>query len=130
MLTPAAVRTLALALPGAEEQPHFEKPSFRVWKKIFVTLQPADKKAVLKLSPMDQSVFTAYDQTIFYPVPGTWGKGGWTTVDLTKVKKGMFRDALTCAWRTVAPKTLIQKHSLADPPQDQGTAGPRKRGEM
>jgi hypothetical protein len=114
MLSPAVVRTLALSLPEAEEQPHFEKPSFRVRKRIFATLQPADKKAVLKLSPVDQSVFTAYDQTIFYPVPGTWGKGGWTMVDLTRVKKAMFRDALTCAWRTVAPKSLVQKHYLKD----------------
>ncbi len=112
MLSPAAVGILALALPEAEEQPHFEKLSFRVRKKIFATLQPADKKAVLKLSPVDQSVFTAYDQTIFYAVSGTWGKGGWTMVDLTKVKKAMFRDALTSAWRTVAPKTLVQKHPL------------------
>jgi hypothetical protein len=118
MLTPAAVRTLALSLPEAEEQPHFDRPSFRVRKKIFATLQPADKKAVLKLSPVDQSVFTAYDQAIFYAVPGTWGKQGWTTVDLTRVKEAMFRNALSCAWRTVAPKTLVQKHQPEDPVQD------------
>jgi hypothetical protein len=115
MLTPAAVRTLALSLPEAEEQPHFDHPSFRVRKKIFATLRPAEKKAVLKLSPVDQSVFTAYDPTLFSPVPGTWGKQGWTAVDLTKVKKAMFRDALTCAWRRVAPQTLVQKHRLEDP---------------
>jgi hypothetical protein len=118
MLTPAAVRTLALSLPEAEEQPHFDRASFRVRKKIFATVHPIEKKAVLKLSPVDQSVFTAYDQTVFYAVPGAWGKGGWTTVDLTKVKKAMFRDALACAWRTVAPKTLLKKHPLEDPFQD------------
>ncbi|MBD0260605.1 MAG: MmcQ/YjbR family DNA-binding protein [Cytophagales bacterium] len=118
MLSPTAVRIMALSLPEAEEQPHFEKPSFRVRKKIFATLQAANKKAVLKLSPVDQSVFTAYDQAVFYAVPGTWGKQGWTTVDLTKVKKAMFRDALTCAWRTVAPTTLAQKHQPKDPSQE------------
>ena len=119
MLTPAAARTLALTLPEAEEQPHFERPSFRVRKKIFATLRLVEKKAVLKLSLVDQSVFTSYDQTIFFSVPGTWGRQGWTMVDLTQVKKAMFHDALTCAWRNVAPKTLVKKHQLGDPPQEQ-----------
>ncbi len=74
-----------------------------------------EKKVVLKLSLIDQSVFTSYDQTIFYPVPGAWGKQGWTIVELAKVKKSMFTDALTCAFRQVAPDSLIKKYKLEEP---------------
>jgi hypothetical protein len=33
-----------------------------------------------------------------------------TTIELTKVKKSMAKDALTCAYCHVAPKELAQKY--------------------
>lgn len=60
---------------------------------------------MLKLSLIDQSVFCSYDNTIFFPVPGGWGKKGATFVDLKKVRKDMFRDALTTACNGVAGKS-------------------------
>ena len=53
-MTPNDVRKLALALPEAEEQAHFDKPSFRVRGKIFATLWEKEKRAVLKLSLEEQ----------------------------------------------------------------------------
>jgi hypothetical protein len=97
---------IALSFPQAEEQPHFDKRSFRVKKKIFATLTEKDKKAMVKLSPVDQSVFCAFDKTIIYPVPGNWGRQGATFIELKKVSKAMLTDALGTAWRNVAPKTL------------------------
>ena len=61
-------RTFALSFPESVEAPHFEKASFRYKKKIFATLSLKDKRAVLKLSPEDQSVFCDYDDQVFYPV--------------------------------------------------------------
>jgi hypothetical protein len=58
----------------------------------------------LKLSPIDQSVFCAYDTSIIYPVSGTWGKQGWTIVELEKVPKSMLVDALTTSYHTVSAK--------------------------
>lgn len=40
VLTLAQVRRLALALPETEEAPHFDRTSFRVRGKIFVTAKP------------------------------------------------------------------------------------------
>jgi hypothetical protein len=93
-----------------EQQPHFEKLSFRVKKKIFATLDSHAKQAVLKLSLIDQSVFSNFDPSVIYPVNGAWGKQGWTKIELKKVRKGMLVDALTTAYCTVAPKTLAQKY--------------------
>jgi predicted DNA-binding protein (MmcQ/YjbR family) len=107
MMSLEEVRALALSFPEAEEQLHFEKPSFRVRKKIFATLHVQQNRAVLKLSEEDQSVFGAFGKKdVFFPVPGAWGKQGWTFVDLKKVRKDMFRDALTQSYSNVAPKKL------------------------
>jgi predicted DNA-binding protein (MmcQ/YjbR family) len=110
MVTSKEVQTLALSFEEATEQPHFEKQSFRVKKKIFATLDTKLNRAVLKLSPVDQSVFTDYNSKIIYPVPGAWGKQGWTIVELKKIRKDIFKDALTTAYCTVAPKKLSLKY--------------------
>ena len=109
MVTIEDFRTLALSFPGAVEQPHFEKTSFRVNKKIFATLSEPAKKACLLFSPVDQSVFCAYDKEVIYPVPNKWGQKGATFVDLTKVKKTMLRDALRVAYCNAAPKEFARK---------------------
>lgn len=93
------LRQLALSFPDTVEMPHFEKTSFRVKKKIFVTLSPEKDVACLKLSPIDQSVFCAFDKAIIYPVPNKWGKQGWTFINLKKVRKTMLKDALTTAYQ-------------------------------
>lgn len=99
-------RKRALAFPEATEAPHFEKTSFRVRKKIFATLAPEKAEAVLKLSPLEQSVFTEAGAGAIAPVANRWGQQGWTVVRLSKVNKELLRDALVCSYRCVAPKKL------------------------
>ena len=101
MVKPETFRQLALSFPGTVEQAHFDKTSFRVKKKIFATLSIESKSAVLKLSPLEQSVFCTFDKTIIYPVKGTWGKHGWTVFDLNKIRKSMMQDALSTAYSEV-----------------------------
>ncbi|HLG27712.1 MAG TPA: MmcQ/YjbR family DNA-binding protein [Paenisporosarcina sp.] len=107
MVSIKTFRQLALSFDEAIEQPHFEKPSFRVNKKIFATLDQKNETVTLKLSEIDQSVFCSFDN---YPVSGTWGKQGWTIVVLKKVRKEMFQDALTVSYCNVAPKRLSEKY--------------------
>jgi len=103
-------RKLALAFDHVVEQPHFEKTSFRVKKKIFATLDIEKRLAVVKLSEVDQSVFAEYDPDVIYPVKGGWGKKGWTMVELSKVPQEMFIDILTTSYCQVAPKKLGDKY--------------------
>ena len=110
MVSIATVRQLALAFDKAVELPHFDRASFRVNKKIFATMLERDNIAVLMLSPVDQSVFCAYDKSVMYPVPNKWGKKGATIVKLEKVRKDMFKDALTTAYCRVASKALADKY--------------------
>lgn len=104
MVTIETFRTLALSFPNTMEEPHFEKTSFRINKKIFATFDEKNNRAVLKLNEIDQSVFCASSELIFYPIPNKWGKQGWTIVELSKVRPEMFEDALILSYQNVAFK--------------------------
>lgn len=110
MVTINTLKKLALAFEEVEELPHFEKASFRVNKKIFATLDEKKQQVVLKFNEIEQSVFSAYDNTIIYPVPNKWGKQGWTIVELKKVKKEVLADALRTSYCNTAPVTLAEKY--------------------
>jgi predicted DNA-binding protein (MmcQ/YjbR family) len=102
-------RKLALSFPETTEESHFEKTSFRVKKKIFATYDDTKKRACIKLSEIDQNVFSSADKTIIFPVDNKWGKQGWTFIEMTKVHKDLFVDALTTAYCEVAPKKLADQ---------------------
>ena len=102
MVTIEEVRKLSLALPDAVELPHFERTSFRIKKKIFATLDVKENRACLMLSEIDQSMFSAYDHSIVYPVPNAWGKKGATYFELKKVRKSVLKDALRKAYDKAA----------------------------
>jgi hypothetical protein len=109
MVSIETVRRFALSFPETDEHPHFERKAFRVKKKIFATLSEKDKTLNLKLTLIDQSVFCSFDNTVIYPVPGGWGRQGFTTVNLKKVKLSMLKDAMTTAYCTVAPPKLAAR---------------------
>jgi hypothetical protein len=114
MVSTKEFRKLALSFPETVELPHFEKTSFRIGKKIFATLNEKENKACLKLSVIDQDVFTIFDKSIIYPVPNKWGQQGWTFVELTRVREKMLVDALTTAYKEVAPKRPGKQYSNND----------------
>lgn len=96
------MRQIALSLSGVSEEPHFEKTSFRIKKKIFATYDAKLGRLVVKLSPIDQASFCSFDKTIVYPVPNKWGQQGWTLINLEKVGEETLFDALQTAHKTVS----------------------------
>ena len=110
MVSNEQFRILAKSFDQVETSPHFEKESFRIRKKIFATLHEKNQLATVKLTAIDQSVFCAFDQTIIYPVEGSWGKQGWTIVNLKKIRKSMLQDLLTKAYCTVVPPKMAQQY--------------------
>ncbi|MEO7263894.1 MAG: MmcQ/YjbR family DNA-binding protein [Ferruginibacter sp.] len=104
MVNVETFRKLALSFSDTTEQPHFDKTSFRINKKIFATLDVKISRACLMLSEIDQSVFSAYDKSIIYPVPNKWGKQGATFVELKRVRKAMLKDALAQAYNKITQK--------------------------
>ena len=103
---------LALSFDEVVEQPHFEKTSFRVNKKIFATLNPDILKASFKLSEIDQSVFCAFNPAYIYPATGVWGKQGWTIFEIKNLPIGMVKDAIALSYCNVAPSKLSDKYKM------------------
>ena len=115
MVTFDTFRKIALAFPESTEEPHFEKISFRVKKKIFATYDDRIDQACIKLSEIDQNVFSTPDQNGISVVENKWGKQGWTFIDLKVVNADLFIDALTTAYCEVAPKKLAQQVLISNP---------------
>lgn len=103
-------KQLIFSFEGSDEQPHFEKLSFRINKKIFATVDLKKGIVVVKLSDVQQSVFCAFDNKVIYPIKGAWGKQGWTTIELNAVDKDVLKDILTVSYCNVAPKRLALKY--------------------
>jgi predicted DNA-binding protein (MmcQ/YjbR family) len=100
---------LALSYPEVTEEPHFEKTSFRVKKKIFATYDAVMKRVCIKLSEIDQDIFSNADKAIIFPVENKWGKQGWTIIEMTQVSEELFVAALTTSYCEVAPKKLADQ---------------------
>ncbi len=100
------LRQIAISLPQVIEAPHFNKTSFRVKKKIFATYDSKTKQMCIKLNDVYQVVFVAIGKESIYPVPNKWGKIGWTIIETAELHEEIIKDALTCAYCTVAPTDL------------------------
>lgn len=96
------LRQLVLSFPETTEEPHFDKISFRVKKKIFATYDDKNHTASVKLSLIDQDVFS-FDDAV-YPVPNKWGKQGWTLVELDRIKNEILKDIIITAYCNTAPE--------------------------
>ena len=108
-MTPNEFRELALSFPEAIESAHMHHPDFRVGGKIFATLAyPDEDSAMVKLSADDQRRFVRISPGIFQPVKGAWGRQGGTIVCLAAATTEIVHEALTAAWRNIAPKRLTR----------------------
>ena len=105
MMTPEAVRALAMALPEVEESPHFESASFRVRGKILATM--GAETVTLKLPVLVQEALRQSDPD-FVQLPAHWARHGWTTLSLQGFDSDRLGDLLSLAWRQVAPKALLK----------------------
>ncbi|MBK6980742.1 MAG: MmcQ/YjbR family DNA-binding protein [Betaproteobacteria bacterium] len=112
MVSVATARKSALACPEAVEGAHMGHPDFRVGGKIFMTLWPDKKRAVLKLPLADQQALVQMDPEAFSI--GSWGRQGFTLVDLARVNAAQLRVLADAAWRTVASKDLLERHPLPE----------------
>lgn len=99
-------RTLALALPEAEEKSHFGKADFRVRNKIFASL-PDGSTGVAKLNPEQQGMLMAAEPDRFTPAAGAWGRQGWTRIALAGADEALLQSVLKMAWANAAPKSLM-----------------------
>jgi hypothetical protein len=109
VVTAAQVRKVALSMPHAEEHSHHGHPDFRVNGKIFATLRPAERRAVVKLPLADQAALLQMDPKAFSL--NAWSHQGFTDMHLKQITPGQLRRAIQAAWRNVAPRRLVASFS-------------------
>lgn len=101
--------TLAISLPEVSVEPHFEKFSFRVKKKIFATLNEKESRATLKFTPEEQEMFCKINTKAIFPVPNKWGKMGWTHLRHELLSSEIVEELLKVAYSNIAPQNLKDK---------------------
>ena len=105
-MTQDDIRALALNLPGAEEKPHFDRPSFRVRGKIFATLPPGGELVVLMLPMLVKESIVQSDPGAHVPLPGAWERSGSTQLRIGRMDSEKLADLVRLAWRGKAPRKL------------------------
>lgn len=103
MATGDDLRRIALALEGTRETPHFDRAAFKV-ARTYATLAPDGKTANLIFSIDEQEFRCAMAPEVYAPVPGGWGRMGFTVTKLEPLSEDDLRDALTTAWKLAQPK--------------------------
>ena len=109
MLTCDDIRAIALALPEAEEAPHFEATSFRVKGKIFCSMPLDEPRATLKFDPEDQHNLSQAHPGVITAVEGYWGRSGWTVLACDRLEAAEVADLMRMSWARVAPKRLLAR---------------------
>jgi hypothetical protein len=96
-LTAARARKLLLGFDDVREVPHFERMAFRTTRRIFATLAGDGRDVNLMLESLAQETFCEMAPHALAPVPGGWGRMGWTRCDLKKVDAPIFLAAAEAA---------------------------------
>jgi hypothetical protein len=110
VLADTAFRNLALSMPESEEKSHFGKADFRVRNKIFAGFN--DKGlAYVKLRSEQQEMVCSSEADLVRPIPGGWGRQGWTEIEHATADSKLLNSLIHMAWANVAPKTLVQANA-------------------
>ena len=102
MATGDDLRRLALALPGVQEHPHFDRAAFKV-ARIFVTLGPGGRGANFRFTPDEQELKCTVAPDAFAPLANAWGRQGWTEATLANLTEPELDAALRMAWAHAQP---------------------------
>jgi len=108
-VTKAHVRKLALALEGASEVVHVDRPAFRTTRKIFATLPPDEAAVNLMFDPPTQEFFVEQAPGVIAPLPGGWGRMGMARCDLRAADEATVHSALKAAHALAAPKAKAKR---------------------
>jgi hypothetical protein len=100
----AAIRKIALGLPGASEIAFHGWPWFNIGTKSFALYDPRSERWILKLpKPQQMMLFDTRPETF---APMRAGKMVWSFVRVENLEAAELRDLLKAAWTTIATKKL------------------------
>ncbi len=81
-----------------------ERCAFKV-ARIYATLPPDGLSANLMLSLDEQEFRCQRSPAAYAPVPGGWGRMGYTTLTLSELVVDELTEVLTIAWRMAQPRS-------------------------
>jgi hypothetical protein len=104
-MTLAQVRRFALSLPESREEPHFDRTSFRVRGKIFVTARPAESHIHVFVPEHVREPVLAMHPDIASKL--RWGaKVVGLRVELPGAPAVLVKQLVRSAWESRAPRVL------------------------
>lgn len=105
------IRRAATALPGVEEDTHFNLPAFKVNGKVFVVLQEGRHHAILHVDERTAEATVAESPAACEAVSRNGGRiFVGLRVDLEGMGPGAFDELVERAWRHRAPKRMVAAH--------------------
>jgi len=108
-MTARVFRKLALSLPESHEEPHFDRASFRVGKKIFATLTAKGDEVMVRVAPPERLfALLGGRRDVFFDYGAWTARNGALGVRLARVPPGLMRELLVDSWRHVAPKRALR----------------------
>jgi hypothetical protein len=108
------VREIALSLPEATEEPHFDMTSFRVKGKIFATVPPDETRLHVFVDEAAAEASVAEDPAAFELL--RWGQRvAGVRARLDAVDPERVRELLTDSWRRRAPRRLVAGYDQGRP---------------
>lgn len=116
-MTPKAFQALALSFPEAHEEPHFERTSFRVKKKIFATMTPDGREAMVRVAPDGVDALLSSFPDVFFSYGGWTTKNGAVGVRLARANAALLRDLVRDSWRKVASRQGLAAFAPAKRPK-------------
>jgi len=107
----ADARRMALSLPEAAEQPHFDYTSFRVRGKIFATAPPSGEHLHVFVGEELREPALAINPEFLEKL--LWGSSvRGLRVELSKAKPAVVAELLRQAWQCKAPKALLAQAKI------------------
>jgi hypothetical protein len=102
------IRSLALVLPGAVEEPHFGRPAFRVDGKIFAQLSDDASVCLLKLALGTQEWLLSTRPVDSWADSG-WGHHGWTHLRWSAFEQAVLEDLIDQSWNAAVRRKASTK---------------------
>jgi hypothetical protein len=100
------VREIALALPGVEEGTSYGAPAFRVRGKFLARLREDGETLVVKCDYLERDFRMEINTDAFFLTDHYRGYP-MLLVRLATVEEDALRDLLELAWRSLAPRRLL-----------------------
>ena len=110
-MTLEQVRTFALSLPEAHEEPHFDRTSFRIRGKVFLTARPSEDH--VNVFVPEEARVEALDTHPESVSELLWGKKPvGLRVELAGLPTAVMEELVRSAWESKAPKKVVQQYRI------------------